>query len=135
MPRQKTHKTASSKEHVWHKKFSDVNTKDIPNMLQQFAAKYSPIGHLDVADLLLKLLAARGTLLLADATAILEMNQQSDVIQNEVENGNAIFLAGSLVNEIASAIESTCVSGGIVSISKKSLAVPLQPCHKVHQLV
>eukprot|EP00957_Ditylum_brightwellii_P170198 12956251-Ditylum_brightwellii.AAC.1 len=50
-PGKKEHKTASSKECVWHKKFVNVNTKDIPNTLQQFTAKYSPKGHLDVADL------------------------------------------------------------------------------------
>eukprot|EP00957_Ditylum_brightwellii_P004502 342217-Ditylum_brightwellii.AAC.1 len=44
---------------------------------------YSPKGHLDVTDLLLKLLVTGGTMLLVDATAILEMNQKSDVIQNE----------------------------------------------------
>jgi len=78
-------------------------------MLQQFAAKYSPKGHLDVADLLLESLATRGTMLLADATTILEMNQQSDV------NGNANNLARSLVNEVASGVETTCESHGIVS--------------------
>eukprot|EP00957_Ditylum_brightwellii_P067300 5107736-Ditylum_brightwellii.AAC.1 len=42
---------------VWYKHFVDVTTKDILNMLQQFAVKYSPKGHLDVANLLFKLLA------------------------------------------------------------------------------
>ena len=82
-------------------------------MLQRFAAKYSPKGHLDVADLLLESLATQGTMLLVDATTILEMNQQSD------ENGNANNLATSLVDEIASGVDSTCESHGIVSRSKQ----------------
>eukprot|EP00957_Ditylum_brightwellii_P149992 11423578-Ditylum_brightwellii.AAC.1 len=57
-------------------------------------------SHLDAADLLLELLVTQGTMSLADATTIWEMNQQSEVIQNEVEDGSANFLAGSLVNEI-----------------------------------
>ena len=52
-------------------------------------------------------------MLLVDATTILEMNQQSDV------NGNANNLARSLVDEIASGVDSTCESHGIVSTSKK----------------
>ena len=112
-PGKKKHKTATSKECVWHNKFVDVNNKQIPDMLQRFAAKYSPKGHLDVADLLLESLATRGTMLLVDATTILEMNQQSDV------NGNANNLARSLVDEIASGVDSTCESHGIVSTSKK----------------
>ena len=66
-----------------------------------------------MADLLLESLATRGTMLLVDATTILEMNQQSDV------NGNANNLARSLVDEIASGVDSTCESHGIVSRSKQ----------------
>eukprot|EP00957_Ditylum_brightwellii_P055721 4222237-Ditylum_brightwellii.AAC.1 len=106
----KKNKTATSKECVWYNKFVDVNNKEIPDMLQLFAAKYSPKGHLDLADLLLKSLATRGTMLLVDATTILENNQQRDENQNDVENGNANNLARSLVDEIASGVESTCDS-------------------------
>eukprot|EP00957_Ditylum_brightwellii_P022575 1702811-Ditylum_brightwellii.AAC.1 len=87
-------------------------------MLQQFAAKSSPKGHLDVVDLLPKLLAIQGreAMLLADATTMLERNQ-NDVVQNEVEDSSANNLAGSLVDEIASAVESTCESDDIRALN------------------
>eukprot|EP00957_Ditylum_brightwellii_P051323 3891579-Ditylum_brightwellii.AAC.2 len=52
---------------IWEKRYCECvcvcagcpgkKTQEIPNMLQQFATKYSPKGHLDVANILLGLLA------------------------------------------------------------------------------
>eukprot|EP00957_Ditylum_brightwellii_P204033 15337312-Ditylum_brightwellii.AAC.1 len=80
-------------------------------MLQQFAAKYSPKDHLDVIGLPLESLATqdREPMSLADATTILEINQ-NNVIQNEVEGGSVNNFSGPLVDKITSAVDSTCKS-------------------------
>eukprot|EP00957_Ditylum_brightwellii_P183508 13978591-Ditylum_brightwellii.AAC.1 len=49
-PRKKKHKTASSKECVWHNKPSNVKNKDVPQELKQLAINFLPASVHDVVE-------------------------------------------------------------------------------------
>eukprot|EP00957_Ditylum_brightwellii_P009117 689416-Ditylum_brightwellii.AAC.1 len=60
LPRKEKHKTASSKELIWHNKLSNVKNKDMPHALKQLEIDFLPASAHDVAEVLLEKLCSRG---------------------------------------------------------------------------
>eukprot|EP00957_Ditylum_brightwellii_P202833 15331991-Ditylum_brightwellii.AAC.1 len=109
-PGKSKNKTAASKTCAWHKKLIGVKAVAVPKMLATFAATYSHDVQMDMAEVLLKNLDARGgePLSLLGASAILEVERNKLLCdrtrneKNEATDIDANNLEGSPVEELAS---------------------------------
>ena len=116
-PGKSKHKTAASKTCAWHKKLIGVKAAAVPKTLAKFAATYSHDVRMDVAEVLLKNLDARGgePLSLLDASAILEVERNKLLrdgtrnAKNEATDTNAKNLEGSHMEERASGKQLICL--------------------------
>ena len=73
-PCKKKHKTAASKECVWHNQISNVNNNDVPHALKEISLNYSPASVHDVAEVLLEKIRERGGMSMStdDAAGLLK---------------------------------------------------------------
>eukprot|EP00957_Ditylum_brightwellii_P098997 7541463-Ditylum_brightwellii.AAC.1 len=51
-PGKKNHKTAKSKEFIWHQKFIDVTASKTREAIDKLTEQYSPVGGIDATNLL-----------------------------------------------------------------------------------
>eukprot|EP00957_Ditylum_brightwellii_P112859 8604803-Ditylum_brightwellii.AAC.1 len=68
------HKSAASKECMWHNKISNVKNKDVTQALKQISLYYSPASVHDAAEVLLEKMHERGGISMStdDAVGLLE---------------------------------------------------------------
>jgi hypothetical protein len=80
-PGKKNHKTAKSKECIWHQKFIGVTASKTREAIDKLTEQYSPVGGIDATDLLADIVRA-APVTITDAAAALRLKFE-DYARNE----------------------------------------------------
>eukprot|EP00957_Ditylum_brightwellii_P022974 1734018-Ditylum_brightwellii.AAC.1 len=87
-PGKKKHKTASSRECVWHNKLSNLKNNDVPQALKQVAINFLPANVHDVAKVLLEKLCGRGEISVSTDDAADLLKTEHFCILSQVNENN-----------------------------------------------